>query len=192
MGRIEKFDAVKKKEYIRLLTAGGRRMACAAQVGVNARTVEKHMHKYPAFAEDVSYAETTANERVEGAMYLSAIGGNVTAQQVWLYNRSPERWKNAQRHEVSGEIDLNVYDDPRKALLDKLGLHFGRLEQAEAEGLLDGTRALSAGGGSESPPIRVDVLGANGADAAAGGMADVADPSGEGLGEDEDGRRDSP
>lgn len=106
--RVEKFDANKKAAYLELLRTGGRRMASARAVGINPRTVEKHMRRYPGFAQLLSEAEMEANEFIENALYKAAREGNVTAIQVWLYNRAPSRWKDQRNMKVTvgdGDID---------------------------------------------------------------------------------------
>jgi len=52
------------------------------------------MNADPKFAAEVERAEMEANETVENALYEAALSGNVVACQVWLYNRTPERWKD--------------------------------------------------------------------------------------------------
>lgn len=97
-----KFDTVKRKAYLDLLASGGRRIASAIAVGVHIKTVERAIQADPDFAEAVSHAEMAANQKVEDALYQSALNGNVTAQQVWLYNRDPHRWRDARRVEHTG------------------------------------------------------------------------------------------
>ena len=100
MSRIEKFDAEKKKAYLELLRNGGRRMASARAVGVNPRTVENHIKKDKKFAAELSRAEIEANQQVEDALYQAALSGNVTAIQVWLYNRDPDNWQDKRNNEL--------------------------------------------------------------------------------------------
>ena len=73
------------------------------------------MHKDDGFRDAVDQAEMDANECVEDALFAAAVGGNVTAQQVWLYNRAPERWKDRRNIRVGGEpdnpIDLRTLSD---------------------------------------------------------------------------------
>lgn len=116
MARVEKFDAEKKAQYVTLLRDGGRRMASARAVGVDPRTVEKHMHKYPDFAVEVSRAEMEANQQVESALYRAALAGNVTACQVWLYNRDSERWKDQRNVKVGLVRAEDLSDDQLAAI----------------------------------------------------------------------------
>jgi len=72
-----------------------------------------HMDKYPAFAEAMLEAELEANELVEQALYKTALGGNVTAQQVWLYNRDPARWSDKRNVQMTGPNGGPIQSDIR-------------------------------------------------------------------------------
>lgn len=97
--RREKFDAERKEAFLDLLRQGYRRGQACKKVGINPWTFNDHVNKYPKFKTEVMYAEMEANEMVETALYSAAVGNakkkiqpNVTACQVWLYNRCPEVW----------------------------------------------------------------------------------------------------
>ena len=79
------------------------------------------MQRYPSFAEEVSRAEMLANEEVENALYTAAVSGNVTACQVWLYNRLPDAWADRRniKAEVSG-VDGGPIQTDVKVILDAL------------------------------------------------------------------------
>jgi len=87
-----KFDSIKKDEYLALLRQGHTRGLAASLVGIHRATVSTHMKKENGFAEAVSEAESDAIGKVENALFEAAMSGNVTAIQVYLYNRNPERW----------------------------------------------------------------------------------------------------
>jgi hypothetical protein len=106
--RKEKFDAIKKEEYLNLLRNGGRRHVSARTVGIDPTTVLDHMNKYPEFADSVSRAEMEANEMVEDALYQAAVAGHVTACQVWLYNRIPQNWADKRNIKVQGDANNPV------------------------------------------------------------------------------------
>ena len=75
----------------------------AREVGVNARTVERHMKSSLKFRKAVSQSETEVNQKVENALYEAAKSGNVTAIQVWLYNRDPKRWNDRRNIRLASE-----------------------------------------------------------------------------------------
>lgn len=103
---VYKFDDIKKRAYLDLLRAGGRRHASARLVGVSPQTVINHMHQNPEFAEEVSRAEIEADDEIEDALRMAAISGNVTAALAWLYSRRPERWRDERHTEVKGKVEI--------------------------------------------------------------------------------------
>lgn len=105
-GQPVKFDTIKKTEFLDLLSAGGRRGASAKAVGVHRATVVDHMKKDLSFAKAVSEAERDANELMEDALFQSGLAGNVTAQQVWLYNRDSDSWTDRRQVKLGGEIGI--------------------------------------------------------------------------------------
>ena len=103
MSRREKFDAARKEVFLDLLRKGIRRTNACKKVGIHRDTFNAHVNKNPKFAEAVMQAEMDANELVEQALFNNALKGNVTAQQVWLYNRDPERWADKRNLELTGK-----------------------------------------------------------------------------------------
>lgn len=84
--------ARKKAMYVRLLRAGWLRGAAAREVGVDRTTIWRWRKADPEFNRACEEAEQAAIEAVEDALYRAALQGNVTAIQVILYNRAPDRW----------------------------------------------------------------------------------------------------
>jgi len=120
-----KFTDKKKKEYLDLLRDGGRRHASARSVGISPWTAVNHMNEDGEFRNEVELAEMEANERVEDALFMAAESGNVTAIQVWLYNRAPDRWTDKRNPPKT--------DDSTEAL-EKLVKAIESNIQPEAEG----------------------------------------------------------
>lgn len=120
-----KFTDKKKKEYLDLLRDGGRRHASARSVGISPWTAVNHMNEDEEFRNEVELAEMEANERVEDALFMAAESGNVTAIQVWLYNRAPDRWTDKRNPPKT--------DDSTEAL-EKLVKAIESNIQPEAEG----------------------------------------------------------
>lgn len=105
-----KFTTEKQREYLELLAKGGRRHASAYKIGITPANICAKRKTDPEFKKAMDLAERIANEHVESAMYRSAIKGNVTAQQVWLYNRMPHKWKDARgRDGADGAGDAYHY-----------------------------------------------------------------------------------
>jgi len=116
------FDAIKKAAYIKaILEDKLGRCAAAKKVGVDPWTVTRHTKQDKVFATAVSEAEMQVEgediEDVERALVNAAKGGNVTAIQVYLYNRAPDRWQDRR--------NLNVQlppDEARRKLAAILGM----------------------------------------------------------------------
>jgi hypothetical protein len=117
-------------EYVR---AGVQPLSAGLAVGwTPAKT--RQMLKDNEFNQLVQDAFEQADESVEQALYRAAIGGNVSAMQMWLYNRRPERWRDTKRIEVKSEttINLGVVQSVKQAAAELLREH--------------GTAALQPGG----------------------------------------------
>lgn len=99
----EKFDANRREIFLNFLRKGIRRTQACKKTGICRATFNKYMNTYPKFAEEVNQAEVDANELIEQSLFNSALKGNVTAQQVWLYNRDPERWQDRRNVTVGGD-----------------------------------------------------------------------------------------
>ena len=77
------------------------------------------------FNAAVDQAEMDANELVEGALFKAAMGGNVVACQVWLYNRMPDKWADKRNIKIAGDPDHPI--DIRMMTDDELKRHTGQL-----------------------------------------------------------------
>jgi len=102
----EKFDAARREIFLDLLRKGIRRTQACKKAGISRPTFNKCMNNNKKFAAEVAQAETDANELVEQAMFSSALKGNVTAQQVWLYNRDPDRWSDKR----NSQLDIQKFE----------------------------------------------------------------------------------
>lgn len=103
-----KFDEIKRAEYLKLLRQGKNKSLAAHDAAVSCDTVQRYCNLNPEFQREVSKAEIAGAKlrvgRVEDALYEAAASGNVTAIQVFLYNRAADRWsdRRAVKTEVSG------------------------------------------------------------------------------------------
>ena len=136
-----KFDNIKKQEYLALLRQGHTRGLAASLVGIHRATVSIHMKKDKAFENAVSEAESDAIGKVENALFEAAISGNVTAIQVYLYNRNPERWADRRSVRLAGEgggpIEVKEIDAKSKIISIITGLS-ARIREGESPQLTDG------------------------------------------------------
>ncbi len=136
-----KFDTPKKDEYLALLKQGHTRGLAASLVGIHRATVSIHMKKDNGFAEAVSEAESDAIGKVENALFEAATSGNVTAIQVYLYNRNPERWTDRRSVRLAGEgggpIEVKESDVKAK-VIGIIARLSNRIGEGEGSQLTDG------------------------------------------------------
>jgi ribosomal protein S18 acetylase RimI-like enzyme len=89
-----RFTAKAREDYLAALRQGLRPGQAAHNAGVSRWTVHNFRLGNPDFVDDERDAILDSVEMVEDALFKAAIGGNVTACQVWLYNRAPEQWRD--------------------------------------------------------------------------------------------------
>ena len=119
-----KFDAIKKKNYLEHISNGHTRAHAATLVGVHRSTVVDHMRVNKEFADAVSDAEGDALGKVVNALHEAAVSGNVTAIQVFLYNRDPVNWKDKRNIQLGG-----LDGGPVKVEVDAKGKLLGILDR---------------------------------------------------------------
>lgn len=88
--------------YLSALAQGQRRGVAARAAGVTRDTIVRWRRLDPDFAAAAEEAELDAHEQVEDALYQAAVSGNVTAIQVYLYNRLPDRWRDQRNLNIAG------------------------------------------------------------------------------------------
>lgn len=101
-----KFGSNKKEAYLAALREGLRRSTAARSVGVSRELIRQYREAFPGFGKEEEEAEDESCDRVEDSLFRAATGGNVTACQVWLYNRRPGRWKDQRNLKVMGLEDV--------------------------------------------------------------------------------------
>lgn len=84
----------------------------AKELGIHVSTLYEWIHKHDGLRESVEKGKKSADRRVKEALYKRAIGyfdetgefhpPDVRAQQYWLNNRDPDKWRN--NHNVNLEI----------------------------------------------------------------------------------------
>lgn len=106
-----------KASILRLIEHGFPRGLAARRAGIDPRTAERWRAADPEFAAAVELAETVATDEVENALFRAAVVElNVTAQQVWLYNRNAERWKDKR----SLNATVQISDEEARSLDERL------------------------------------------------------------------------
>lgn len=102
----KKESKVRKDAYLKALSEGVLRGAASQAAGVSRITIWEWRRKDAEFNAACEAAELSAVDAVEDALFQTALGGNVTAQQVWLYNRAPDRWADRRNVRHSGRVDV--------------------------------------------------------------------------------------
>lgn len=92
--RAYKFDPRAQQRFLDSLAEANSRAEAAKTAGVNLKTVRRHMERNERFRDAVEWAEEQAIGVIENSLFMAAKSGNVIAQQVFLYNRASERWKD--------------------------------------------------------------------------------------------------
>ena len=131
-----------REQFLTAVALGTPHLLAGIEVGwLPAKT--KQMLRDPEFAALVRMAEEMADEGIERALYAKAATGNMTAIQLWLYNRRPEKWKDVKRIEmkIDGELSVaNVRENAATVLeLLRAGADIAALQPGGAlDRLLDG------------------------------------------------------
>ena len=128
-----KFDSIKKEKYLEYIRGGQTRGYAATLAGIHRATVSIHMKKDKDFADAVSEAESDAVGKVEHALFEAATSGNVTAIQVFLYNRDPKRWSDKRNIQLAGEGGgpIKVEVDGKGKLISAINRLAARAGEAE-------------------------------------------------------------
>ncbi len=153
-----KFTAALQDAYLDALREGKRRGQAARDVGIHRSTIVDYRKLDATFAAEEVLAERDAIEQVEESLFQAALAGNVTAIQVFLYNRAPERWADRRNVAVTGAgggpveyVDTSpryheMTDDElsrREAEAADTLRREGRAAIAEAESIVRGPRTRS-------------------------------------------------
>lgn len=106
-----KFGDKERAAYLELRANGVGKLMAAKGVGVSDETVRQYAKEFSEWDDLDRTSSSQANEQVVNAMFQTALKGNVTAQQVWLYNRAPDEWKDRRKPDApvpGGSIDLEA------------------------------------------------------------------------------------
>ena len=101
--------------------------------GVTIQTRYNWFSKHPEIRKAVDKGKEVVDFEVENALYKSAVGYEVTEQQVdskgnkrlvkkfvppnvvaqifWLKNRMPDKWRDKQQTEITGNVPIVIKDD---------------------------------------------------------------------------------
>lgn len=136
-------ELVEKKQFLDGLLAGKGPLPAGIEIGWSPLRI-RQMCADPEIAQLIGIIEEHKDQSVEYALYRAAMSGNVTAQQVWLFNRKGNKWKDVKRvvHEGEVKIGAEVVHSVRQVALGLLESH--------------GTKALQPGGALDEIVIDLD------------------------------------
>lgn len=123
------------EQFLELVAHGVHPVNAGIQVGwTPAKT--KAMMRDAEFADLVSGATDRANATIEEALYVKAASGNVSAIQMWLFNREPERWRDVKRIEVRSDhrVQIGLVESVKTGVLELLNANGVEAMQALGTG----------------------------------------------------------
>lgn len=126
-GKPRRFTEEVRLAYLVKLAAGVPKTTAAYEVGVTPSTVWDYINAHPEFADQARLAMAVVDDRVEEALMNKALGGDVIAAQVWLYNRRPSRWQDRRKVVHVTDDAINAEIESLKAELERFkppGLEF--------------------------------------------------------------------
>jgi hypothetical protein len=96
----------KVEQVIAALRIGADIAGAAHLIAVSTSGLERYMVRHPLVKVRADEARKIADDRVQSALYKSAVAGNVTAMIFWLKNRQPKEWRDRREIEMSGAGDV--------------------------------------------------------------------------------------
>jgi len=114
-----KITPEKFNEVVTALRIGADIAGAAHLISVSKATLDRYMEKRPAEKARADDARKIADDRVQSALYKSAVAGNVTAMIFWLKNRQPKEWRDRREIEMSGAGDVTSAIEAAHAALLK-------------------------------------------------------------------------
>lgn len=158
-GPVGKYDQERTADKVYNLSLLGLKDSEIAQaLDIAEETLNQWKRRYPAIAVSIKEGRESADSLVARRLFDRATGmkqtvskavatktgvevieieetlaPDVRAQQIWLYNRQPGRWRDRRNVEVSGGLEVQIAAMPTAERLERL-----RELQAKAGLLLDG------------------------------------------------------
>lgn len=136
-------ELMEKQQFLELLLEGRGPLPAGLEIGWSPLRI-RQVCADPEIAQLMTFIGQHMDQSVQYALYRAAMGGNVTAQQIWLFNRDPEHWKDTKRvvHEGEVRIGAEVVHSVRQVALGLLESH--------------GAKALQPGGALDEIVIDLD------------------------------------
>jgi hypothetical protein len=129
-------EMVASIRFIELRVTGVEPALAALEVGWSLRELRKRQAD-PYYADVLAEVLLQQNESVESVLYRKALGGNMEAMKLWLYNRAANDWKDVRR------IVDERHDDPVEHVAASVTA--GILDAVRLLGVRDMQAALAPG-----------------------------------------------
>jgi len=114
-----KITLAKVEQVIAALRIGADIAGAAHLIAVSTDGLTKYLARHPLVKARADDARKIADDRVQSALYKSAVAGNVTAMIFWLKNRQPKEWRDRREIEMSGAGDVTSAIEAAHAALLK-------------------------------------------------------------------------
>lgn len=112
---------VAKETFVERVANGVAPINAGIEVGWTLAEIRRLM-KDPEFADIIQAAQLRANGTIEEALFNRARAGNVSAMQMWLFNREPDRWRDVRRIEVRSDhrVSITAVESVKAGVLELL------------------------------------------------------------------------
>lgn len=104
LGRPTKSDQVNLEKVEIIASMGLTDEEIAVILDISRRTLNYWKKTNPDFLHSLKRGKLKADFQITQSLYQKAKAGDTTAMIFWLKNRQPDRWRDRQEHQHSGEI----------------------------------------------------------------------------------------
>lgn len=124
------------EEWLTLIREGTPPVLAGYEVGWLPAKTNKYLAD-PSIAELVEAAGDLSVDAIERVLFAKANAGNMTAIQLVLFNRRPERWRDVKRVEINGNLRITADEAASQAAIVLEMLRNGDVSALQPGGPLD-------------------------------------------------------
>lgn len=129
-------EADQIEEWLTLIREGTPAVLAGYEVGWLPAKTRRYMAD-PSIAELVEAAGDLAVDSIERVLFDKGKAGNMTAIQMILFNRRPERWRDVKRVEIAGNLRITADEAASQAAIVLAMLRDGDVAALQPGGALD-------------------------------------------------------